>query len=152
FGDRVGLRGRAAGSAHGGRSCSGSVPLQNAGAPTRATPQAVPEQTVVGEEPDPTLEFVLHVNRMLLTVDKMIYGGDGLARMPANEHGPGKAVFVPLVLPGEQVEVTIAEQRAGFARAELQQVVRPSEFRVPPGCPYFGPCGGCQYQHANYAH
>ena len=89
---------------------------------------------------------------MLLNVDKMIYGGDGLARMPANEYGPGKAVFIPFVLAGEQIEADIAEQRAGFARAELKGIVQSSEFRVQPDCPYFGPCGGCQYQHSNYAH
>jgi 23S rRNA (uracil1939-C5)-methyltransferase len=87
---------------------------------------------------------------LLLTVEKMIYGGDGLARMPADEKGRGKAVFVPFVLPGEKIEATITEQKPGFARARPESVLQPSPHRVEPACPYFRKCGGCHYQHAGY--
>ncbi|MGA3053919.1 MAG: class I SAM-dependent RNA methyltransferase [Candidatus Korobacteraceae bacterium] len=85
-----------------------------------------------------------------IEIEKLIYGGDGLARMPADEQGRGKTVFVPFVLPGEQVEVSIIESRSGFARAQLEKVVTPSPDRVGPDCPYFGGCGGCHYQHMSY--
>ena len=52
---------------------------------------------------------------MPFTIEKLIYGGDGLARLPADDHGPGKAVFIPFVLPGEQVEAKITEQKPGFS-------------------------------------
>ncbi len=81
-----------------------------------------------------------------------MYGGDGLGRLPADEHGRGKAVFMPFVLPGERVEAAVIEQRPGFARARLDQLIAPSPHRVEPGCPYFGQCGGCHYQHASYEH
>ncbi len=87
---------------------------------------------------------------MELTIDKMVYGGDALARLPADEHGKGKAVFVPFALPGEKVTAHVVEQRPGFARAELDGVVTPSAQRVEPHCPYFFRCGGCHYQHAAY--
>lgn len=87
-----------------------------------------------------------------LTIEKLIYGGDGLARLPADEHGKGKAVFVPFVLAGERVEATLTEQKPGFARARLERVLEESPQRVQPGCPYFGECGGCHYQHAAYDH
>ena len=80
----------------------------------------------------------------------MIYGGNGLARLPADEKGRGKAVFVPFVLPGEKVEATIIEQKPGFARARTEAILEPSPHRVKAGCPYFGSCGGCQYQHSSY--
>lgn len=80
----------------------------------------------------------------------MIYGGDGLARMPADARGPGKAVFVPFVLPGERVEVSPGEEKAGFVRARLENILQPSPQRVEPPCPYFQRCGGCHYQHARY--
>ncbi len=86
-----------------------------------------------------------------LTIEKLIYGGDGLARLPADEHGRGKTVFVPFVLPGEQVEASVVEGRPGFARAQLERVITPSTERVEPGCPYFTRCGGCHYQHIDYA-
>jgi 23S rRNA (uracil1939-C5)-methyltransferase len=87
-----------------------------------------------------------------LTIEKMIYGGDGLARMPADAHGPGKAVFVPFVLPGEQVEVSVLEEKTSFARARLEKILAPLPARVDPACPYFQRCGGCHYQHAGYEH
>jgi 23S rRNA (uracil1939-C5)-methyltransferase len=89
---------------------------------------------------------------LLLTIEKMIYGGDGLAHLPADEHGRGKAVFLPFVLPGEKAEATLAEQKAGFARAHSNSILEPSPHRIQPRCPYFGTCGGCHYQHASYEH
>src|SRR5262249_4794804 len=79
-----------------------------------------------------------------------IYGGDGLARMEPDDQGRRKAVFIPFVLPGEVAQASIVEDRAGFARARFDSVERPSLSRVPPPCPYFFRCGGCQYQHADY--
>jgi 23S rRNA (uracil1939-C5)-methyltransferase len=93
---------------------------------------------------------------LLLTIEKMIYGGDGLARLPAdspsNDRTRGKAVFVPFVLANEKIEATITEQKPGFARAKAEAVIEPSPHRVQPACPYYGRCGGCHYQHASYEH
>jgi 23S rRNA (uracil1939-C5)-methyltransferase len=82
----------------------------------------------------------------------MIYGGDGLARLPADSSGRGKAAFVPFVLPGEKIEASITEQKPGFARAQAAAIIEPSPHRVQPGCRYFMQCGGCQYQQASYEH
>jgi 23S rRNA (uracil1939-C5)-methyltransferase len=87
-----------------------------------------------------------------LTIEKLTYGGEGLARLPADEHGPGKAVFVPFVLPGESVEAVLREEKPGFARADLEQILAASPRRVDPPCPYFQRCGGCHYQHTDYAY
>jgi 23S rRNA (uracil1939-C5)-methyltransferase len=80
-----------------------------------------------------------------LTIQKMIYGGDGLGRGPE-----GKTVFVPLVLPGEEVSTEVVEDKPGFDRATVKTVLKPSEKRIQPACPYFGSCGGCHYQHTDY--
>jgi 23S rRNA (uracil1939-C5)-methyltransferase len=82
----------------------------------------------------------------------MIYGGDGLGRLPADDSGRGKAVFVPFVLADEKVEASIIEQKQGFARAKVDSLLQTSPHRIEPGCPYFGRCGGCHYQHAAYEH
>jgi 23S rRNA (uracil1939-C5)-methyltransferase len=85
------------------------------------------------------------------TIEKLIYGGDGLARIPAiGDERRGKTVFVPYVLPGEVVEATVVEERKGYIRASLVEVLTPSPARVVPPCPHFGVCGGCQYQHSDY--
>ena len=60
-------------------------------------------------------------------------------------------LFVPFVIPGERVEVEVVEQKKNFGRARLIQVVEPSPKRAEPRCPVFGQCGGCQYQHIDYA-
>ena len=85
------------------------------------------------------------------TIDKLVYGGDGLARLPADERGPGKTVFIPFVIPGEQVEASLATTRPGFVRGQLNSILKPSPERVDPACPYFTRCGGCHYQHIDYA-
>ena len=82
---------------------------------------------------------------MKLTIEKLIYGGDGLARS-----AEGKAVFVPLVLPGEEVVTDIVDEKPGFIRASLKEILEPSEKRIQPECPYFGRCGGCHYQHTDH--
>jgi 23S rRNA (uracil1939-C5)-methyltransferase len=86
-----------------------------------------------------------------LSIEKLVYGGDGLARLPADERGRGKTVLLPYVIPGESVDATVVESRPGFARARLNQILTASTERVAPQCPYFGRCGGCQYQHIDYA-
>jgi 23S rRNA (uracil1939-C5)-methyltransferase len=87
-----------------------------------------------------------------LTVEKLVYGGDGLARLPADEHGRGKAMFVPFVLGGEKVEAALLEQKPGFARGRLDRILEPSSHRISPACQYFQRCGGCHYQHSSYEH
>jgi len=87
-----------------------------------------------------------------LTIEKLVYGGDGLARLPSDEHGPGKAVFVPFVVEGEKIEASLLEQKRGFARGRVETILQASSQRVEPPCPYFERCGGCHYQHIRYEH
>lgn len=74
-----------------------------------------------------------------------VYGGECMGRLP-----DGRAVFVPYSLPGEQVRIELVEEKRGFARARLVEVVRPSVERIQPKCVHFGVCGGCQFQHTGY--
>lgn len=79
-----------------------------------------------------------------LCIEKLVYGGDGLAR------SGGMTYFVPLVAPGETVLAEPVEQRRRFVRARLLRVLQPAAVRIEPPCPYFGLCGGCHYQHLDY--
>ena len=81
---------------------------------------------------------------MKITLEKPVYSGDCLG------HVEGKAVFVPLTLPGESVTAHITEEKRSFTKAELNTILVASPNRVQPNCPHFGACGGCQYQHADY--
>jgi 23S rRNA (uracil1939-C5)-methyltransferase len=81
---------------------------------------------------------------MEVRIEKLVYGGDGLA------HHDGHTVFVPLVLPGELVQIESFARKKKFIRGRLERVVEPSPDRVPGPCPHYGRCGGCQYQHMPY--
>lgn len=81
---------------------------------------------------------------MDLKIEKLIYGGEGLA------HHNGSTVFVPFVLPAERVAASAVEQKKKFVRARVDQLLEPSPERTLPRCPHFGICGGCDYQHIPY--
>jgi len=78
-------------------------------------------------------------------LEKMAYGGEALGRLP-----DGRAVFVPYASPGERVRVRLVEEKRGYARGELLEVLSPSVGRVEPRCQHYGVCGGCHYQHIDY--
>ncbi len=81
-----------------------------------------------------------------LEIADVAFGGKGVGRIN------GKAVFVPFTIEGERVRVRLVREKKNFAEAELLEVLEPSPHRVQPECPYFGRCGGCSYQHMDYAH
>lgn len=84
-------------------------------------------------------------NEFRLTIDSLVYEGFGLGRRP-----DGKAVFVPFVLPGEEVIAGVIDEKRGHVRARLISVVKPHPDRIQPRCVHFGSCGGCHYQHMPY--
>ena len=87
---------------------------------------------------------------MLLSIEKLIYGGEGLARTPIGADGRSTTVLVPFVLPGERIEAGIRQEKPGFARASLAALIEASPDRIPARCQYFQQCGGCHYQHIPY--
>jgi 23S rRNA (uracil1939-C5)-methyltransferase len=80
----------------------------------------------------------------LVQIEKPVYGGSFLAR------DEGKAIFVPLTLPCEQVRVRIVEEKRGYSTAEVEEIVAAASERGPASCRHFGTCGGCHYQHTDY--
>ena len=113
-------------------------------------------------------------DQLTLTIQDIAFGGEGVGRISMSRdegresravatEDPGSAldprfstldsfvVFVPFVLAGEVVEAEITGVKKNFARAKLLRVVQASPERVEPACRHFGQCGGCQYQHVDYA-
>src|SRR5881275_3113851 len=80
-----------------------------------------------------------------LSIEKLVYGGDGLA------HADGNTVFVPYVLPGEEVRAAAKARQKKLLWAELLEVTSPAKERGKPRCPHFQKCGGCHYQHISAA-
>lgn len=56
-----------------------------------------------------------------------------------------------MTAPGDVARIRITELRARFARAELVEIETPGPQRVAPRCGWFGECGGCDWQHVDYA-
>lgn len=82
-----------------------------------------------------------------LRIEQVVAGGDGLAR-----EASGRVVFVPGVLPGEEVAVRLVTAKRDFARGEVVEVLAPAAGRVPPPCDaHRRGCGGCDWQHADPA-
>jgi len=85
-------------------------------------------------------------DRLQVSIDRLVFQGSGLGRLP-----DGRVVFVPYTAPGDLAEIEVVETRDDFVRADLVRCLTPSPHRATPPCPYFANCGGCQWQHLEYA-
>ncbi|HYE38060.1 23S rRNA (uracil(1939)-C(5))-methyltransferase RlmD [Methylocaldum sp.] len=74
-------------------------------------------------------------------IESFAHDGRGVARVE------GKAVFIDGALPGEDVTFVYTSVRRDYAEGKVEEVVTPAPGRVSPGCPSFGVCGGCSFQH-----
>lgn len=80
-------------------------------------------------------------DELLLSIEKLVYGGDGLT------HADGNTVFVPYVLPGEGVRAATRNKKKKLIWTKLLEVTSPAAERIQASCPHFQVCGGCHYQH-----
>jgi len=78
-------------------------------------------------------------------IDAMAFKGYGVSRID------GKVVFIPYAAAGDEAWVKIVEEKKTYAMGRLVEILVPSPWRVKPPCPYFGRCGGCQWQHIDGA-
>jgi 23S rRNA (uracil1939-C5)-methyltransferase len=77
-------------------------------------------------------------------VERILPGGVGLA------HAEGQTLFVSLAAPGDLARVRVDSVRGRAAFASIVEVLEPSPARAEPPCPYFGRCGGCDFQQLTY--
>ncbi len=123
-------------------SRAGIRPGNTAGAtPAAATARATPRKQPLSAERLEALAALAGINRLELTIEKLVLGGDGLARWR------GMPVFVPRAAPGDVVEARITERRPSYARAEIEEIKAPGPLRREAPCPFYERCGGCQLQH-----
>ena len=79
-----------------------------------------------------------------VVVERILPGGLGLA------HADGRTILVALSAPGDRLRVKIERVKANVAFASIREIVEPSNTRIEPPCPYFGRCGGCDFQQMDY--
>lgn len=85
-----------------------------------------------------------HGEILTLTITGINSEGAGISR---TESG---VVFVHGALPGEKVRAEIVARKKDFTVADVTSIIESSHGRVIPKCKYYGRCGGCQLQHADY--
>ena len=83
----------------------------------------------------------------LRTVTITGYGsnGEGVARLD-----DGRVVFVRGAARDDICQVVITDVRPKSCRAEIKQLIKPSEHRIEPDCSVFQKCGGCDFRHITY--
>ena len=83
--------------------------------------------------------------RARVKIESMAFKGYGVSRTD------GKVVFIPYSAIGDEGWVEIVEEKRNYSTGKWVEIFAPSSWRVDPPCPYFGTCGGCQWQHIDYA-
>lgn len=84
------------------------------------------------------------MRELVVDIERLLPGGLGLA------HEEGKTIFVSLAAPGDRLRVTIDREQGNVWFASIKEIVTPSPVRIEPPCPYFGRCGGCDFQQLTY--
>jgi 23S rRNA (uracil1939-C5)-methyltransferase len=77
-------------------------------------------------------------------IERLLPGGVGLA------HAEGLTLFVSLAAPGDVLRVRIDRVQGKVGFASVVEILEPSPIRIEPPCPYFGRCGGCDFQQLTY--
>jgi 23S rRNA (uracil1939-C5)-methyltransferase len=81
---------------------------------------------------------------MQVTIEKLVYGGAGLAR---TDQG---VIFVPRTAPGDVVEVALLDRKSDYATARVTSLLQASPDRQTPTCPNYETAGCCHWQHIQY--
>lgn len=79
-----------------------------------------------------------------IKIEKISYDGKGIGYID------GKVAFVSNALPNEIVNAKIIKENKNYYECETQEIIKKSEKRVKPACPYFSECGGCSYMHVTH--
>ena len=90
------------------------------------------------------MEKLKENNIYTATVEGYSSEGLGIVRIE------GAVVFVPRAIRGEEIDLKITKVMKTAAAGEIVKIRKPSPERTKPECPYFGKCGGCDFQHMSY--
>lgn len=82
--------------------------------------------------------------KLQLTIKRLGINGEGIG------YYKKLIVFVPRVLPGEEVIAEVTKATPRFAEARMTKIIKKSSDRILPPCKFYDRCGGCQLQHLVY--
>ncbi|MFI5203425.1 MAG: 23S rRNA (uracil(1939)-C(5))-methyltransferase RlmD [Flavobacteriales bacterium] len=88
-----------------------------------------------------------HVNTIIENLEIISAGAEGKAIARHNE----RVVFVEGAVPGDIVDAKVTKQKSKFFEAKTIAIHKKGASRIEPFCSHFGICGGCKWQHMDYA-
>ena len=80
-----------------------------------------------------------------IVVESMGAEGKCIARID------GMVIFIHGGAPGDTVEIELTKIKSSFLEGRVTAIEKLSPNRSEPFCTHFGVCGGCSWQHLNYA-
>jgi 23S rRNA (uracil1939-C5)-methyltransferase len=89
--------------------------------------------------------WITMMKKVQVPIESVAFKGYGVARIH------GKVVFVPYTVTGDKAWIEVVEEKKEYSMGRLIQIAEPSPWREDSPCPYFGSCGGCQWQHIDYS-
>jgi len=107
-----------------------------------STPQTTPTTPAT----EPTTEQWRQGELVEIEIHDLTDGGEGVGRFEQ------RVVFVPDTVPGDRVSVRLVQVKPQYAQGKLMEILEPSEHRIRPRCIVADKCGGCQWQHIDYAY
>jgi 23S rRNA (uracil1939-C5)-methyltransferase len=108
-----------------------------------------------GMEPEAGLEIVEDTANLAdwqqgklveLSIDDLNHSGEGVGRWQ------GRVVFVPDTVPGDRIRARLVRVKPQYAQGKLHELIEAAAQRVRPACIVADKCGGCQWQHIDYAY
>ena len=106
----------------------------------RPGPPPRPRRISRAEAPSAVSKLAL-VDEAEVTVEKLVVGGEGLARLE------GVPIFVARAAPGDRLRVRLVERRPDYARAAIVEILEPGPGRRPDPYPELSRTGICDLQH-----
>ncbi len=95
------------------------------------------------------------MSRNRKNTEPILISGLNIIDIAEEGKGVGKAdelvVFVANAVPGDVVDVRVVKKKKNFAEAVITKLHTSSKLRSQPFCTHFGTCGGCKWQHMDYA-
>lgn len=76
---------------------------------------------------------------------------EGIGKVQDGTH-EGQTIFIDNTCPEDVVEAAITQKKKKMLRGTLATIIEESPYRVKPKCPLAKVCGGCQWQHVDYAY
>ena len=80
-----------------------------------------------------------------LKIEDMGVDGEGIGK------SEGMTFFVKDAIIGDEIAARITKLKKNYGYARVEQILKPSQYRIEPKCELHRRCGGCQIQAMDYA-